>query len=105
MNSKNAVLETLGVRYTGRAALNRDPQDDRVEFTCPHCGVSGYKAARRLRSEYHFIDGFVQDLQGETAICRECKQSVRVVPVFLLYDQDEKRRFEAIFESELAPVV
>ena len=31
-------LETIGVRYTAWAALNRDPLEDRVEFTCPHCG-------------------------------------------------------------------
>jgi hypothetical protein len=54
-------LETIGVRYTGWAALNRDPLEDHVEFTCPHCGLPGVKNARRPRSAYHFTDGFVQD--------------------------------------------
>lgn len=94
-------LETLGVRYTGRAALDRDPQDDRLEFICPHCGTPGTKAARRPRGSYHFTDGFVQDLQGEATTCRGCKRSLRVVPVVLLHDQDEKRRFQAVFSPEL----
>lgn len=94
--SRNA-LETVGVRYTGWAALNRDPLEDRVEYTCPHCGSQGDKTARRPRSAYHFTDGFVQDLQGEMATCRVCKQSFRVSPVVLLHDQGEKRRFQAIF--------
>ena len=34
-------LEVVGVRYTGWAALNRDPQEDVVEFVCPHCGHQG----------------------------------------------------------------
>lgn len=94
-------LETVGVRYTGWAALDRDPQEDRVEFTCPSCGAQGTKPARRPRSSYHFTDGFVQDLQGEVTTCRNCKHSLRVVPVVLLHDQDEKRRFQAVFAPEL----
>ena len=94
--------ETLGVRVTGWAALNRDPQEDIVEFTCPHCGMEGAKNARRERSLYHFTDGFLQDLQGEVTVCRGCKHSVRVVPIVMLHDQDEKRRFEAVFATELA---
>ncbi|HEV3254361.1 MAG TPA: hypothetical protein VG033_08135 [Candidatus Acidoferrales bacterium] len=93
--------EVVGVRYTGRAALDRDPQDDRVEFLCPHCGAAGAKAARRPRSEYHFTDGFVQDLQGEATTCRACKHSLRVVPVVLVYDLEEKRRFLSVFELNL----
>ena len=95
-------LETVGVRYTGWAALDRDPQEDRVEFICPNCGAQGTKAARRPRASYHFTDGFVQDLQGEVTTCRNCKHSLRVVPVVLLHDQDEKRRFEAVFAPDLA---
>ncbi len=49
-------IETVGVRYTGWAALNRDPLEDRVEFTGLHCGP-GAKAARRPRAAYHFTDG------------------------------------------------
>jgi hypothetical protein len=94
-------LETVGVRLTGWAALNRDPLDDRVEYTCPHCGARGAKAARRPRSAYHFTDGFVQDLQGEMAACRTCKQSIRLSPVVLLHDKDEKRRFDAVFYPDL----
>ncbi len=95
-------LETIGVRYTGWAALDRDPQDDRLEFTCPQCGTPGFKAARRARSLYHFTDGFLQDLQGEMSMCRRCRHSLRIAPVVLLHDMDEKRRFEAIFSEELA---
>lgn len=39
MNRTSA--EAVGLRYTGWAALNRDPQEDRLEFTCPHCGAHG----------------------------------------------------------------
>ncbi len=92
--------ETIGVRYTGWAALNRDPLEDLVEFTCPQCGRQGTKAARRPRAAYHFTDGFVQDLQGEVTTCRSCKHSLRVVPVVMLHDQDEKRRFQAVFVTE-----
>jgi hypothetical protein len=94
-------LETVGVRYTGWAALNRDPLEDVVEYTCPHCGTRGTKAARRPRSAYHFTDGFVQDLQGETSTCRNCKQSLRVSPVVLVHNRDEQRRFHAVFAADL----
>jgi hypothetical protein len=94
--SRNS-LETIGVRYTAWAALNRDPLEDRVEFTCPQCGAKGTKAARRPRAEYHFTDGFVQDLQGEMSRCAGCKRSLRVSPVVLLHDRDEQRRFNAVF--------
>src|SRR5262249_52035493 len=30
--------EVIGIRRTGWAALDRDPQQDTVEFICPHCG-------------------------------------------------------------------
>lgn len=93
--------ETVGVRYTGWAALNRDPQDDAVEFVCPHCGRQGNKPARHERAEYHFTDGFLQDLQGEMASCRNCKTLLHIAPVVMLHDQDEKRRFEAVFVNGL----
>jgi transcription elongation factor Elf1 len=92
-------LETVGVRRTGWAAMDRDPQQDKVEFVCPHCGERGEKNARRERTQYHFTDGFLQDLQGEVTRCRSCGQSFRVVPVVLLHDQDETRRFEVVFED------
>ena len=95
-------IETVGVRRTGWAALDRDPQEDRVEFTCPHCGAKDQKNARRERTLYHFTDGFLQDLQGEVTTCHSCKQSLRVVPIVMLHDQDEARRFEAVFSEELA---
>ncbi len=93
-------VEVVGVRRTGWAALDRDPQQDKVEFICPHCGARDQKNARRERSLYHFTDGFLQDLQGEVAQCHACKRSVRVVPVVLLHDQGEARRFEAVFGDE-----
>lgn len=97
---KHAV-ETVGVRRTGWAALDRDPQSDVVEFACPHCGQRGTKPARRARAGYHFTDGFLQDLQGEVTTCEACKNSLRVVPVVLLHDQGEERRFEAVFSQDL----
>jgi hypothetical protein len=97
------IIEAVGVRRTGWAALDRDPQQDKVEFICPHCGARDQKNARRERSLYHFTDGFLQDLQGEVAQCHSCKQSVRVVPVVLLHDQSEARRFEAVFADQSEP--
>jgi len=49
---------------------------------------------------YHFTDGFLQDLQGEVTVCHACKKSLRVVPIIMLHDQDETRRFEAVFSDE-----
>jgi len=98
----NRSTETIGVRYTAWAALNRDPQDDRVEYTCPHCGTPGNKLARRTREEYHFTDGFLQDVQGEMSSCRVCRKSLRIVPVVLVHDMDEKQRFEAVYTGDLA---
>jgi hypothetical protein len=92
--------ETVGVRYTGWAALNRDPLEDLVEYTCPECGTRGTKPARRPRSEYHFTDGFVQDVRGEAAKCRACKTWFRVSPVVLLHDRTEQRRFDAVFAAD-----
>jgi hypothetical protein len=97
-------IETVGVRYTGWAALDRDPQEDVVEYACPHCGTSGSKAARRARAAYRFTDGFIQDLQGEVTTCKGCRRQLRVVPVVLVHDEDEKRRFTAMFSDETASV-
>jgi hypothetical protein len=94
--------ETVGIRYTGWAALDRDPQEDVLEFVCPHCGQRGTKTARHERSEYHFTDGFLQDLQGEMSSCRKCRTALHIAPVVLLHDQDEKRRFEAVFAPTLS---
>ncbi len=44
--------------------------------------------------------GFLQDLQGEVTQCHACKQYLRVVPIVMLHDQDETRRFEAVFSDE-----
>jgi hypothetical protein len=95
------LIETLGVRYTGRAALDRDPQEDLVEFICPNCGQRGTKSARRDRTRYHFTDGFVQDLEGELTTCRGCRQALRVAPVVMVHDENEKRRFAAVFSEAL----
>ena len=95
--------EAVGVRYTGWAALGRDPQEDTLEYTCPYCGARGEKAARRTPDQYHFTDGFLQDLQGEMAACHSCRHSLRIAPVVLLHDQDEKRRFEGVFSDDLVP--
>ncbi len=93
-------LETVGVRYTGWAALNRDPLEDCVEYDCPECGAHGSKAARRPRSEYHFTDGFVQDVQGENTTCRSCKRTLHISPVVLLHDRGEQQRFNAVFLAD-----
>ena len=99
MDRRNVVV-TVGVRRTGWAALDRDPQLDTVEFICPHCGARDKKNPRRERALYHFTDGFLQDFQGEVTQCHSCKQSLRVVPIVMLHDQDETRRFEAVFSDE-----
>ena len=98
------IPEVVGARRTGWAALELDPQKDMVEFQCPNCGTKGQKKARRERAEYRFTDGFLQDLQGEGVQCHYCKQSMRVVPVVLLHDQDEVKRFEAVFTEEAIEV-
>jgi DNA-directed RNA polymerase subunit RPC12/RpoP len=99
------IPEVVGVRRTGWAALDRDPQKDVVEYRCPHCGAPGQRKARRERMEYRFTDGFLQDLQGEGIQCQHCKQSMRVVPVVMVHDQDEVKRFEAMFmEEPMVPV-
>ena len=95
--------EAVGIRYTGWAALGRDPQEDTLEYTCPYCGERGVKAARRTPDQYHFMDGFLQDVQGEMAACHSCRHSLRIAPVVLLHDQDEKRRFEGMFSDDLVP--
>ena len=82
--------EAVGVRYTGWAALGRDPQEDTVEYNCPYCGERGMKTARRTHDQYHFTDGFLQDLQGEMAACRACRHSLRSAPVVMLHDHDER---------------
>ena len=105
MNRNSHIEEIVGVRYTGWAALDRDPRQDVVEFVCPHCGRAGMKPAGRERSEYHFTDGFLQDMEGETANCKACRKTVHVAPVVLVHDLDEKRRFEAIFAEEMAIAV
>lgn len=94
--------ETLGVRRTGWAALDRDPQEDKIEYVCPHCGSRGQKNARRERTLYHFVDGFLQDLQGEVTNCRACEQQLRVAPIVMLHNQDETKRFEAVFSYQLS---
>ncbi len=95
------AVETIGLRVTGRAALDRDPQEDRVEFTCPKCGQTGVKNARRERNDYRFTDGFIQDLEGEAVTCRGCKKSLRIVPIVLIHTEEERRRFQAVFSMEL----
>jgi hypothetical protein len=97
MSHPDQYDETVGVRYTGWAALDRDPQEDQVEFVCPHCGTRGTKSARRQRTSYHFTDGFVQDLQGENTTCRNCRRGVHIAPVVMLHDKDELQRFRAMF--------
>ncbi len=70
-------VEVVGVRRTGWAALDRDPQQDTVEFVCPHCGAQGQKKARRERALYHFTDGFLQDLQGKSFPQRRTNSSTK----------------------------
>jgi len=98
--NRNSSEDIVGVRYTGWAALNRDPQEDLVEFVCPHCSAKGVKPARRERSEYHFTDGFLQDMHGEATTCKACRKPLHLAPVVLVHDRDEKRRFEAVFADE-----
>ena len=40
--------EVVGVRRTGWAALDRDPQQDVVEYKCPHCGAESQKKAKEV---------------------------------------------------------
>jgi hypothetical protein len=35
------------------------------------------------------------------AACHSCRHSLRIAPVVMLHDQDEKRRFEAVFSDFL----
>ena len=93
-------IETVGVRLTGWAALNRDPLEDRVEYTCPQCGTRGAKAAPPSAlglSLYGWVcagpsrrDEHVPHLQAVVA----------ALPVVLVHDRDEQRRFDAIFLAD-----
>src|ERR1700687_3268240 len=93
--------EAVGVRYTGWAALDRDPQEDFVEYNCPSFREPRIKPPRPTHDQYHFTDGFYQELQGEMAACHSCRHSLRIAPVVMLHDQDEKRRFEGVFSDDL----
>src|SRR5260370_7184982 len=73
--------ETVGVRRTGWAALDRDPQQDTVEFICPHCGARDQKNARRERALYHFTDGFLHAFQGEVTQCPPCQPYFPLFPI------------------------
>ncbi len=99
------IPEVVGMRLTGWAALDREPQEDVIEFRCHHCGAASQERARRGRTESPITAGFMQDLQGEGLQCHFCRQSLRVVPVVLLHDQEEKRRFEAMWADEMDAVV
>ena len=59
--------EAVGVRYTGWAALGRDPQEDTLEYTCPYCGEHGVKAAGALLTN--------TTLRMDS--CRTCKEKWR----------------------------
>src|ERR1700722_15118715 len=91
--------EAVGVRYTGWAALGRDPQEDTLEYTCPYCGEHGEKAARRTPDQYHFTDGFLQDLQGEMAACHSCRHSLRIAPVVRRTTQTRSAGSRAAFQT------
>ena len=65
-------------------------------------GKRGTKSAHRDFAEYHFTDGFLQDMEGESTSCRNCRTSLRVTPVVLLHDKGEKRRFAAVFAADIA---
>jgi len=43
-------------------------------MSVPTAVKRGQKNARRERTQYHFTDGFLQDLQGEVTNCRACNQ-------------------------------
>jgi predicted RNA-binding Zn-ribbon protein involved in translation (DUF1610 family) len=100
MNRTSHLEEIVGVRYTGWAALDRDPQEDPVEFVCPSCGHKGTKPARRALAEYHFIDGFLQDIHGEAATCKTCRKSLQIAPFTTAMKSDALRRFSQRKQSE-----
>src|SRR5580658_4134659 len=71
-------VETIGVRRTGWAALDRDPQQDKVEFVCPYCGARDEKNARRERALYHFTGGLLGRIgRREELICSDNGKSKR----------------------------
>jgi len=59
------------------------------------------KSARRTTISITLPMGFLQDLRGEMAACHSCRHSLRIAPVVMLHDRDEKRRFEAVFSDFL----
>ena len=99
MSHRSRGEETIGVRYTGWAALDRNPRKNDVEFVCPHCHSTGAKSARHERSSYHFKDGFVQDIEGERTRCRTCRHTLRIVPVVMVHNRHEMERFRAVYPS------
>ena len=67
----------------------------------PQDSADAFAQPRAISSDAFQGVSFLQDLQGEVTVCRGCKRSMRVVPIVMLHDQDETRRFEAVFSDEL----
>ncbi len=90
--------ETIGVRYTGWAALDRDPQEDQVEFVCPHCGpVRNEGGATRTGA----LSFYGRVSAGHPRRGDDLPQlpdvAAHIAPVVMLHDEGEKRRFQAVF--------
>jgi len=58
------------------------------------------KNARRERTLYHFHGWIFTGLAGRSDAVPRVQAILRVVPIVMLHDQDETRRFEAVFSDE-----
>ena len=93
-------FDTVGVRYTGWAALNRDPQEDLVESCVPTA-----ERTEKTRSPAALGLSLHGWLRAGSARRDERLPQLQAVahlsPVGLLHDQGEQRRFNAVFLADL----
>jgi len=99
---ESSFKDAVGVRYTGWAHWTVIRRKISLNTLSRIAVKRGMKSARRTHDQYHFTDGFLQDLQGEMAAWPFLPASVAHRPRRdVAMTRDEKRRFEAVFSDFL----
>ena len=98
------VPEVLGIRRTGWAVLGhpRAGGSTFIKFGSFLILLGGGReegAARAVGVSLYGMD-LMQYLQGKQLQCHYCRKSLRVSPVVLLHDQEEKLAIEAMVAEE-----